>query len=259
MTQLEFTALIPHVVEGEIIQQRVKDGYINATAMCKIAGKKINDYNRLSNTKEFIEELSTVTGIPVTELIFTKQRGKLEEIGTWVHPNIAIHLGQWLSPKFAVRVTQWVHEWMSGKIPQKLPYHIERYLANRSEIPPTHFSMLNEMTFGLIAPLEETGYTLPEGLLPDISEGKMFSRWLRDEKGLDTKAMPTYTHRFQDGRVVQARLYPNTVLADFRKHFNEVWLPQRAISYFGEKDPKALEHLPKVFALPNPKRKLLKQ
>jgi KilA domain-containing protein len=31
--------LIGHSYEGEVIQQRARDGYINATAMCKAAGK----------------------------------------------------------------------------------------------------------------------------------------------------------------------------------------------------------------------------
>ena len=85
------------------------------------------------------------------------------------------------------------------------------------------------MTFGLIGPLESQGYALPERMLPDISMGKMFCKWLRDAKGMDTKALPTYDHRYADGRVVQAKLYPNSVLADFRRHFNEEWLPKHAL------------------------------
>ena len=36
--------LIPHKVGREIIEQRAKDGYINATAMCKAAAKNWFDY-----------------------------------------------------------------------------------------------------------------------------------------------------------------------------------------------------------------------
>ena len=121
---------------------------------------------------------------------------------------------------------------MTGKIGKgKLPYHIERYMANRSEIPHTHFSMLNEMMFGFVGQMEKDGYTLPEKMVPYISMGMMFCKWLRS-KGVDTNKLPTYKHRYQDGRVVDAKLYPNSVLADFRQHFHEVWLPQRAIEYF---------------------------
>jgi len=126
-------------------------------------------------------------------------------------------------------------------------------MANRSEIPPTHFSMLNEMLFALIAPLEDAGYTVPETMVPDISAGIMFCKWLRDEKGIDTDTLPTYRHVYEDGRVCYPKLYPNSVLADFRKHFHEVWLPKKARDYFTDRDPKALQYLPKL--LPAPKKK----
>ncbi len=61
--------LIAHEAAGEIIQQRAKDGYIDATAMCAAAGKKFNDYSRIGPTQAFIAELSAETGLPVTELI----------------------------------------------------------------------------------------------------------------------------------------------------------------------------------------------
>lgn len=258
MTPLQLP-LIPHEVDGEIVRQRAVDGYINATAMCKATGKKFNDYTRLKTTQDFLRELSSATGIPVAELIQTLMGGHPETQGTWVHPDVAINLGQWCSPKFAVAVSQWVREWMTGKSkPANLPYHIQRYLANRSAIPPTHFSMLNEMIFALIAPLEDAGYTVPDDMVPDISAGRMFCKWLRDEKGLDTDSLETYRHEFDDGRIVYPKLYPNEVLADFRKYFHETWLQQKAKKYFEDRDPKALKHLPKILALPSSNKKQIK-
>lgn len=243
--------LISHEVENATIFQSASDGYINATAMCKASKKLFADYARLSSTKEFLQELSSVMGIPITDLVRTMQGGEPELQGTWVHPDVAINLGQWCSPKFAVAVSGWVREWMNGKSkPIGLPYHIVRYLANRNEIPATHFSMLNEMIFALIAPLEMAGYSIPEDMIPDISAGRMFCKWLRDEKGIDTDALLTYRHVFDSGRAVYPKLYPNEVLADFRSYFHNVWLPKRAVAYFGERDVKALEYLPKI--LPSP-------
>ena len=97
--------LVPHSYQGALIQQRASDGYINATAMCKAAGKKWNDYARLSTTSAFMSELSSVAGIPATELTHSIQGGNPDLQGTWIHPQVAIHLAQWLSAAFAVRVS----------------------------------------------------------------------------------------------------------------------------------------------------------
>ena len=96
-------SLIGHQLGDELISQRPKDGYINATALCKVAGKSFYDYRRLSTSKEFIQELSTETGITVSALYQTLEGGNQPKSqGIWVHPDVAIHLAQWLSPKFAV-------------------------------------------------------------------------------------------------------------------------------------------------------------
>jgi len=212
--------------------------------VCKAVGKKFNDYSRLANTQEFLAELSSVTGIPATDLVTSFQGGNPALQGTWVHPDVAMNLGQWCSPKFAVAVARWVREWLSGNVKQaKMPYHLERYLANRAAVPPTHWSMLNEMTFLLIAPLEQDGYRLPDNMLPDISTGRMFCDWLRDN-GFDPDEMPRYKHVYADGRVVEPRLYPNALLHKFRENFHGVWMQEKCVNYFQKRDPKALEHIP---------------
>lgn len=246
MNQLRLS-LISHEIEGKLVHQRAVDGYVNATAMCKAVGKNFADYRRLGSSQAFLAELSSVVGIPITGLLISIQGGRPQEQGTWVHPDIAINLGQWCSPKFAVAVSRWVRDWMAGSLGKgKMPYHIERYMANRKGVPPTHFSMLNEMIFALIAPLESEGYRLPENMLPDISMGRMFCKFLREKKGLDTGRLPTYQHRYADGRIVEAKLYPNSVLGDLRKHFYDEWMPKHAIEYFAERDSTALPHLKKL-------------
>jgi KilA-N domain len=244
--------LIQRKHANTLITQRAKDGYINATAMCKAANRPWSRYWDVKASKDFADALSADVGIPISELIQSVSGGVPELQGTWVHPQVAIHLAQWLSPQFAVQVTTWVFEWISGgpKIVERLPYHLRRYVANMTAIPRTHFSMLQELTYGLIAPMEAQGYTLPERMVPDISEGRMFSKWLRDH-GVDPSKFPTYLHRYEDGRVVEARLYPNSLLADFRAHFHEVWLPTRCKAYFRERDLTALKYLPALLPKPS--------
>ncbi|WP_029511195.1 KilA-N domain-containing protein [Marinobacterium stanieri] len=244
-------ALIPRVEEGEIIPQRVRDGYISATALCKSVGKRFSDYHVLKSTQEFIDELSRETSLPKDQLIHIIQGGPSQEQGTWVHPYLAINLGQWLSVKFSVKVSQWVYEWQSGISAHVMPVHIERYMLNRNKIPHTHFSMLNELIFNLVAPLESAGFTMPQNLLPDASEGKMFCNWLRKNRGIEPKSFPSYEHEFPDGRVFPARLYPMEYMEDFKNHFHTIWLPEKAPAYFGQRAPEALQYMEQVL-LPSP-------
>jgi len=79
------------------------DGMINATALCKAANKKLNDYIRLKTTQEYLEALKINTGIPVLELLNVNIGGNHN--GTWVHRKVGYHLAQWISPKFAVQVS----------------------------------------------------------------------------------------------------------------------------------------------------------
>jgi len=50
------TGYIDHTADSETINQKVKDGYINATAMYRASGKQWRDCIRLSITKLFINE-----------------------------------------------------------------------------------------------------------------------------------------------------------------------------------------------------------
>jgi len=111
--------------------------------------------------------------------------------------------------------------------------------------------MLNELTLNLIAPLEQAGYTMPQEMVPDISEGRMFCKWLRDTKGIEPNEFETYSHTYPDGRNVPAKLYPMELYEDFRKHFNEIWLQTQAPKYFEARDTKALGYI-KTLLLPAP-------
>lgn len=146
---------------------------------------------------------------------------------------------------------------MNGNISKSgnLPYHLERYMINRSEIPPTHFSVFNELIFSLIAPLEDMGYKLPDNMIPDISEGRMFADWVRKEKKLNPDTFPKYNHTYPDGRRFPARLYPNSLLADFRDHFYNIWMVRQANGYFKIRDTKALPYLRKMHELLPPELK----
>ena len=242
--------LIPHQIEKSIVEQRASDGFISATAMCKAAGQLFGHYRESPATQAFLDALSADIGRPISEIVQSIKGGQSHLQGTWVHPQVAINLAMWLSPQFAVQVSKWVHEWMAGKhIPAKLPYHLERYMLNYAKVPTGYFSILQEMTNRLVAPLEANGYRLPEGCMPDISQAQMLCKHLREKRGIDTKTLKKYWHEFPDGRKVEANLYPIEYLGDFMTLLNTVWMPERAAAYFKKKDPTALVALDKVLTL----------
>ena len=57
-------------------------------------------------------------------------------------------------------------------------------------------------------------------MLPDISGGRLFCKWLRDTYGIDTDALPTYLHVFEDGRRVPAKALPRKSACGFSQAFS---------------------------------------
>lgn len=113
LSTLTHMNIILHEANGLQIGQRHEDGYINLTKMAQASEKKLNDYLRLDATKDFIDELSMDTGIPVSKLIEIR-RGKPAYLqGTWAHPQVAVNCGQWCSAAFAVLVSKWVIDWLA--------------------------------------------------------------------------------------------------------------------------------------------------
>jgi hypothetical protein len=108
-------AFLDRQFNGSVIRQRSSDGYFDATAMCKIGGKLVADWSRLQSTQAYLDSLSTVTGIPITELVVVNQGGDHNSQGTWIHPRAAMRLAQWISPEFAVLVDGWVLDLVEGK------------------------------------------------------------------------------------------------------------------------------------------------
>jgi len=69
---------IPEFLVRDGIRQRVFDGYVSATDMCKKANKLWGDYHRLKSTKEFLNAFEKRTNIQASSLISSGTAG------TWV-------------------------------------------------------------------------------------------------------------------------------------------------------------------------------
>lgn len=125
--------IIKHEANSIPVGQRVADGYINATAMCKAAGKKLGHYLETQQNKDYLGVLASKLNVevlaknpdidnPVAAIVQVFQGVQYKNQGTWIHPKAAIHLAMWLSPEFAVQVTDWVYDWMNtGKNPVNPP------------------------------------------------------------------------------------------------------------------------------------------
>jgi hypothetical protein len=92
-----------------------EDGFINATDMCKAGGKQFKNWYRLDSTKELIEELDnklkkSVAHIWATKIVDIIQGGSAKLQGSWIHPDLAVHLAMWISPTFGIQVSGWIRE-----------------------------------------------------------------------------------------------------------------------------------------------------
>jgi hypothetical protein len=107
------TSFLSKDFEGKRIRLNPIDRYVCLTDMARNTGKKVNDFLRLENTREFIEALSFVTGIPVTNLLIVGDKSTR----TWAHPHVAIKFAGRLSAKFEVMMMGWIDELLStGKV-----------------------------------------------------------------------------------------------------------------------------------------------
>lgn len=101
---------------------------VNATEMAKPFGKLAKDWLSNKSTNEFINTLSAVRGIVLTDLVVVKQGGNGEQ-GTWMHEDVALEFARWLSPAFAIWCNDRIKELMQVGF-TATPATLEAMLAN---------------------------------------------------------------------------------------------------------------------------------
>ena len=231
--------LIPHDYRGSVIGQRAKDGYINATAMCRAAGKAFADYERLASTKAFLAALSAEMGIPMSDLVQSTRGGVPSEQGSWVHPQVAIHLAQWASARFAVLVSQWVYEWMSGAGREERAWRVftDRLDLVSDQVPAGYFCIFRE-TADIYASMIRAGINPGLRILLDISVGQHWSKyWIKE--GLEARygARARYHHHFPPywaqslSNPQTPYCYPEEALGAFKRWLREVYVPLKMPVY----------------------------
>jgi KilA-N domain len=87
---------------GEMPVLFLVDGFINATAIAKQFNKQPKDYLKSRRTQEYIESIRRILLMEQNQLVRVQNGGNPQEIGTWLHPKLAIDFARWLSSDFAV-------------------------------------------------------------------------------------------------------------------------------------------------------------
>ena len=142
-----------------------------------------------------------------------------------------------------------------GKI-AGLPAFVRRFNDNWDRIERGYFSVINEVFIRLYGRLEQVGYVLPDKgatgqeIRPDVSVGKTFAAWLKKHHPDRAGDHKPYSHLLPEGLKIEARQYPNDMLPLYIQFVDEVWLPQYAEGYLGQRDRKALQFLPKLLPPP---------
>ena len=73
--------------QGNDIEQREVDGYVNLTQMAKPFNKRVSDWSRSESAKAYLEATSIVTGICVSELLL---QTTLVHFGENNHPRVVL-------------------------------------------------------------------------------------------------------------------------------------------------------------------------
>ena len=98
------------VLNGLVIEVDPVTFMVNATQMCRAAGKLFGNYWQLDSTKNYLRELSFDIGIPISKLYEKTKGGQQDLQGTRIHFRLALHLAHWLSTEVQVQFSKWIAE-----------------------------------------------------------------------------------------------------------------------------------------------------
>lgn len=145
----------------------------------------------------------------------------------------------------------------TGSYGQKTTHNLEwfdrlKLYRRHTKIPTGWFSIFEEMCSHLMADFEDAGYSLPMGSVPDISVGKHFCQYMREQghNTNDPALVRKYKHHYPDGRVVDANIYCIDLLPLHRVWFEKTYVQVHLGKYLKSKDKAALPSLCKMLGLP---------
>ena len=135
------------------------------------------------------------------------------------------------------------------------PNFVVRFNDNWDRTEKGYFSVISELFVRLYGRFEHIGYQIPnkafngKEIRPDVSVGKFFAKYLREHHPELSNDYKMYNHKFQNGTEVEARQYKNDLLPIFINFIDEKWMMNNAQNYFKERDPIALDYLPRLLGV----------
>jgi prophage antirepressor-like protein len=132
------------------------------------------------------------------------------------------------------------------------PNFVVRFNDNWKNTDKGYFSVIGELFIRLYGKFEQVGYQIPNKafdgreMRPDGSVGITFSNYLSKKHPELAKDFKRYPHEFPSGLTVQAKQYKNEILPIFITFVDDIWITEKAHNYFKDRDPIALDYLPKL-------------
>jgi len=113
------------------VVMRKSDGFINATHMCKLGGKRFSHWKETKHSIDLIDAIEKEdcnAVIPAREetwiiqKVVTQKRTENDKLisGTYAHPLLIVHIACWVSAVFAIKVAVIVNSYLINEYKEEL-------------------------------------------------------------------------------------------------------------------------------------------
>jgi hypothetical protein len=230
--------------KGSVITQD-NNGYINATEMCRINNKKVDDWVKTKKAQNYISYISKDLNIPASQLVISIKGNSSDFTqGTWIHPELGICLGRWVSVAFAVWCDRNIKKYLESENYAPPPPHrelgayeerVKEMFAQAASVPKGYWCVLHESANLLIWVETQLKCPVDKADLLDGSIGKHWSKYREGKPWALDRIDFSYT--FPDGRIVKPWCYRMSELGYFRSFLQDDYSHHGLISYLNKKYP----------------------
>lgn len=181
-----------------------------------------------------ITQISLISEPWMYKLVFKSRKPEAEKFSDWVVSEVLP----------TIRKT-----WSYGTTKSLSPMMMRFSLNSKQNSTLWYWSMLNKMVELFALPLEHNWFELPDNIIPDISTGILFNKYIKDKWYNPEKICKTYTHIYPDWREINwVRQYPDSLYPLFTEWFQKEWLKERCAKYIIERtDDHILPYLQNTF------------